>query len=226
MWNVLTAVGQRTDGDLGPGVTCPSFRIHPAMVAQAAATSPRCTPIGTGSVSARARRSTSTSSAATGRRPERINRMFEAIEMIQKLFTGKDVKHAGELFKLDTTRLWTLPETPPPIYVATAGPITAKTHRRRCDGIITPGATTEKVARSARPSSTKAPRGRQGSGDHAQAAAASPVLGAHRRGGTRQRDDRVAQRRHEVPQAGHPLAASTSSRWPSSSAPRTSRAAC
>ena len=38
VWNVLTAVGERTEGDLGPGVTCPSFRFHPAIVAQAAAT--------------------------------------------------------------------------------------------------------------------------------------------------------------------------------------------
>ncbi len=38
VWNVLTAVGERTTGDLGPGVTCPSFRFHPAMVAQASAT--------------------------------------------------------------------------------------------------------------------------------------------------------------------------------------------
>ena len=78
--------------------------------------------------------------------PERITMMFEAIEIIQKLFTGKDVKHAGEFFKLHTTRLWTLPDNPPPILVATAGPITAKKTGARCDGIITPGATTEKVA--------------------------------------------------------------------------------
>src|SRR5438132_13074452 len=38
VWNVLTAVGERTKGDLGPGVTCPSFRMHPAIVAQASAT--------------------------------------------------------------------------------------------------------------------------------------------------------------------------------------------
>src|ERR1700719_2912021 len=38
VWNVLTAIGERTVGDLGPGVTCPSFRMHPAMVAQASAT--------------------------------------------------------------------------------------------------------------------------------------------------------------------------------------------
>ena len=38
VWNVLTALGERTKGDIGPGVTCPSFRFHPAIVAQAAAT--------------------------------------------------------------------------------------------------------------------------------------------------------------------------------------------
>ena len=38
VWNVLSAVGQHTQGDLGPGVTCPTFRHHPAMVAQAAGT--------------------------------------------------------------------------------------------------------------------------------------------------------------------------------------------
>ena len=36
--------------------------------------------------------------------------MFEAIEVINKLFTGKDVKHSGKYFTLETTRLWTMPE--------------------------------------------------------------------------------------------------------------------
>jgi len=64
IWNVLTAAGERTRGDIGPGVICPSFKTHPAMVAQASAT------LAAGSDSARVRRSTSTSSAATGpRRP-------------------------------------------------------------------------------------------------------------------------------------------------------------
>ena len=54
--------------------------------------------------------------------------MFEAIEIIKKLFgsRGKDVKHDGKFFKLESTRLWTMPDEPPPIYIATAGPVTAK----------------------------------------------------------------------------------------------------
>ena len=71
--------------------------------------------------------------------------MFEAIEIIRKLFTGKEVKHAGRWYQLESTRLWTLPAALPPIYVATAGPITAKKTGELCDGIITVGAADEKI---------------------------------------------------------------------------------
>lgn len=146
-WSVLGALGQRTTGDLGPGVTCPSFRQHPGIVAQAAATLesmyPGRTWLGLGSGEAL---NEHVFGGYWPEAPERIRMMFEAIELIQKLFSGKDVKHAGEFFKLHNTRLWTLPDTPPPILVATAGPLTAKRTGARCDGIITPGATTDKVA--------------------------------------------------------------------------------
>jgi coenzyme F420-dependent glucose-6-phosphate dehydrogenase len=147
VWNVLTALGERTTGDLGPGVTCPSFRFHPAMVAQASATLESMYPgrhwLGLGSGEA-------LNEHVVGgywpEAPERLLRMWEAIEVIQKLFSGKDVKHAGRFFTLETTRLWTLPAVPPPIYVATAGPITAKRTGKTVDGIITPGATVDKIA--------------------------------------------------------------------------------
>ncbi|MBB5869991.1 G6PDH family F420-dependent oxidoreductase [Allocatelliglobosispora scoriae] len=146
VWNVLTAMGERTRGDLGPGVTCPSFRFHPAMVAQASATLAAMYPdrhwLGLGSGEAL------NEHIVGGYWPEaheRLTRMWEAIEVIQKLFTGKDVKHRGQFFQLETCRLWTLPATPPPIYVATAGPITAKKAGATVDGIITPGAPIEKV---------------------------------------------------------------------------------
>ena len=76
---------------------------------------------------------------------ERITRMFESIEIIRKLFSGKDVKHAGEFYKMETLRLWTMPEQPPPIYVATAGPVTAEKTGRFCDGLITVGAPEGKI---------------------------------------------------------------------------------
>jgi G6PDH family F420-dependent oxidoreductase len=141
VWNVLTAIGERTKGDLGPGVTCPSFRMHPAIVAQASATLAAMYPgrhwLGLGSGEALNEHVLGGYWPET---PERIARMFEAIEIIRKLFTGKDVKHAGSFYRMETTRLWTMPEVTPPIYVATAGPITAKKAGALCDGLITVGA--------------------------------------------------------------------------------------
>jgi G6PDH family F420-dependent oxidoreductase len=146
VWNVLAAVAEHTEGDLGPGVTCPSFRFHPAVVAQASATLEAMHPgrhwLGLGSGEALNEHIVGTYWPEA---PERIAMMFEAIEIIRKLFTGKDVKHSGRYFKLETTRLWTLPDTPPPIYVATAGPVTAKKTGALCDGIITVGAPLEKI---------------------------------------------------------------------------------
>ena len=146
VWEVLAAVGARTRGDLGPGVTCPSFRMHPAIVAQAAATlevmNPGRTWLGLGSGEALNEHVVAGYWPET---PERINRMFEAIEIIRKLFSGKDVKHDGRFFKLETTRLWTMPEAPPPIYIATAGPVTAKRTGALADGLITVGAPEGKI---------------------------------------------------------------------------------
>lgn len=151
VWNVLTAVAERTTGDFGPGVTAPTFRWHPAMVAQASATLGAMYPgrhwLGLGSGEA-------LNEHIVGQywpeAPERINRMFEAIEIINKLFTasraGKDVKHSGTFFKLESTRLWTMPEVAPQILVATAGPVTAKRAGRHVDGLITVGAPVEKIA--------------------------------------------------------------------------------
>ena len=146
VWSFMTAAAERTRGDVGPGVTCPSFRQHPAIVAQAAATMAAMYPdrfwLGLGSGEA-------LNEHVVGgywpEAPERIARMFEAIEIVRKLFSGKDVKHKGEFYRMETMRLWTMPATPPPIYVATAGPITARKTGALCDGLITVGAPEEKI---------------------------------------------------------------------------------
>ena len=151
VWNVLTALGERTRGDLGPGVTAPTFRWHPAMVAQASATLAAMYPgrhwLGLGSGEALNEHIVANYWPEA---PERINRMFEAIEIIKKLFSssiaGKDVKHAGQFYKMESTRLWTMPDVPPEILVATAGPVTAKRAGRHADGLITVGAPLEKIS--------------------------------------------------------------------------------
>ena len=147
VWNVLSALGQVTSGDLGTGVTTPTFRVHPATTAQASATLAAMYPgrhwLGLGSGEA-------LNEHIVGEywpeAPERINRMFEAVEVISKLFTGKEVRHAGPHFKLESSRLWTMPDVAPEILVATAGPVTAKRAGRTVDGIITENAPLEQVA--------------------------------------------------------------------------------
>ena len=150
VWNVLGALGQVTVGDLGTGVTAPTFRWHPAMVAQASATLAAMYPgrhwLGLGSGEA-------LNEHVVGQywpeAPERIARMFEAVEIIKKLFASgianKDVKHDGQFYKLESTRLWTMPERAPEILIGTAGPVTAKRAGRTVDGIITEAAPLDKV---------------------------------------------------------------------------------
>jgi G6PDH family F420-dependent oxidoreductase len=150
VWSVLTAVGERTTGDMGPGVTCPSFRFHPAIVAQAAATLEAMYPsrswLGVGSGEALNEHVIGGYWPEAG---ERSLRMFEAIDIIKKLFDasleGKDVKHQGRFFSMESARLWTMSEQAPPVLVATAGPINAKRTGQHADGIITVGAPLEKI---------------------------------------------------------------------------------
>jgi G6PDH family F420-dependent oxidoreductase len=144
----MAALGATTEKvSFGPGVTCPSFRYHPAVVAQAAATQAAMTPgrfwLGLGSGEAL------NEHVVGGVWPEphiRLQMMQEAIGIIKKLFSGKLAKHDdGKYFSMERVRLWTLPEVAPPILVATAGPITAEWTGRECDGIITPSASLEKL---------------------------------------------------------------------------------
>jgi len=150
VWNVLGALGQVTRGDLGTGMTVPTFRQHPAVIAQASATLAAMYPgrhwLGVGSGEAIDEHITGAYWPETA---ERINRMFEGIELIKKLFSasalGRDTKHTGPFFKLESTRLWTMPETPPEILVATAGPVAAKRAGRTVDGLIIDGAPLDKI---------------------------------------------------------------------------------
>ena len=146
-WSFMGALGQRTTLPFGTAVTCPGFRYHPAVIAHAAATLGAMYPgrfwLGLGAGEAL------NEHVIGGEWPEvgiRSAMMFEAIEVINKLFSGKVVKHDGDYFTLESARLYTLPEERIPIYVATAGPLNAKRTGRHADGIITVGAADEKIA--------------------------------------------------------------------------------
>jgi len=147
VWAWLGALGVQTSRvRFGTGVTAPGFRYHPAILAQAAATLAAMYPgrfylgIGAGEALNEHIVGSYWPEAAT-----RSELLFEAIEVISKLFSGKFVKHKGTHFTLESARLYTLPQTPPPIYVATSGPVNSERTGRLADGIITVGAADEKI---------------------------------------------------------------------------------
>ena len=145
-WAFMGALGLRTSLPFGTGVTCPGFRYHPAVVAHAAATLGAMFPgrfwLGLGAGEAL------NEHIVGGKWPEvgiRSQMMFESIEIIRELFTGEVVRHHGKYFDLESARLYTRPEQPVPIYVATAGPVNAKRTGRLADGMITVGAADAKL---------------------------------------------------------------------------------
>ncbi len=147
VWSWLGALGATTSRvRFGTGVTAPGFRYHPAILAQASATLAAMYPgrfyLGIGAGEA-------LNEHIVGRYwPEAATRseiLLEGIEVIQKLFTGKTVKHKGPHFTLESARLFTLPDTPAPIYIATSGPVNSERTGRVADGIITVGAADEKI---------------------------------------------------------------------------------
>ena len=112
----------------GTAVTCPGFRYHPAVIAQAAATLGAMFPgrfwLGLGAGEAL------NEHVIGGDWPEigiRSAMMFESIEIINKLFSGKVVRHKGDaLHARERQALHPPRASTVPIYVATAGPLNAK----------------------------------------------------------------------------------------------------
>jgi G6PDH family F420-dependent oxidoreductase len=138
VWSVIGAIAQATDLPVTTAVTCPTVRTHPAVVAQAAATSAvmldgRFT-LGVGSGEALNEHILGTVWPTAERRLEMLE---EAVDIIRRLFTGEVVRHEGTHYRVDTARLYTLPDTPPPIYVSGFGPHSTDLAARIGDGYIT-----------------------------------------------------------------------------------------
>ena len=145
-WAFMGALGTRTTLPFGTAVTCPGFRYHPAVIAHAAATLGAMFPgrfwLGLGAGEAL------NEHVVGGAWPEigvRSAMLFEAIEIINKLFSGAVARHRGEHFTLESAKLYTRPDEPVKVYVATAGPVNAKRTGKFADGMITVGAADEKI---------------------------------------------------------------------------------
>ncbi|GAA4992921.1 LLM class F420-dependent oxidoreductase [Actinopolymorpha pittospori] len=137
VWSMIGALSQACDLPITTAVTCPTMRIHPAVIAQAAATSQVLLGgrfrLGIGS--GEALNEHILGDAWPGA-DVRLNMLEEAVEVMRKLFTGKVVDHRGEHYTVEHARLYTLPDEPPPIYVSAFGPEAATRAARFADGFV------------------------------------------------------------------------------------------
>ncbi|MBN9609348.1 MAG: LLM class flavin-dependent oxidoreductase [Actinobacteria bacterium] len=144
VWNLLSAIGEHTGGDIVAGMAVAGYRLHPAVLAQAAAT---LAALHHGRVWISLAPGESIHEHITGlhipEAPERIDRMFEALELVQKLFSAsrdaKSTRFHGAHFTMEAARVWTMPPTLPQIVIATSGPTTARRAGRVADGIMVLG---------------------------------------------------------------------------------------
>ena len=138
VWGVLGAIAEATDRlVVGTGVTCPTMRTHPAIIAHAAATAADLMPgrfflgVGTGE---------NLNEHILGQAwPEwevRSDMLEEAVEIIRALFSGEMVSRRGQFYRVQNAQLYTLPESLPPIRVAAGGARMAKVAARIGDGLI------------------------------------------------------------------------------------------
>jgi coenzyme F420-dependent glucose-6-phosphate dehydrogenase len=138
-WALLGAIGQATSKlGVGTGVTAPVFRHNPAVVAQFAATMEELCPgrayLGIGS-------GESLNESPCGMNwpcvAEQVERMDEALEIINRLLDGERLDHEGRFYRTKAAYLHTRAERRPPVYVSAFGPRAAAVAACRSDGLWT-----------------------------------------------------------------------------------------
>ena len=138
VWSVIGAIAARTERlRLGTGVTCPTIRIHPAIVAQAAATAASLMQgrfflgVGTGE---------NLNEHVLGHRwpPAFLRRemLEEAVEVMRELWQGELTTRRGTHYTVENARLYTLPDEPIEVMVAAGGPESAELAGRIGDGFV------------------------------------------------------------------------------------------
>jgi G6PDH family F420-dependent oxidoreductase len=137
-WSVLGAVSQVTERvELMTYVTCPIMRYHPAVVAQKAATVDLLSD-GRFTLGIGAGENLNEHVVGEGWPPANVRHemLEEALTIINELFTGGYVNFSGEHFRVDSAKLWDLPQKPVPIGVAVSGEQSVKTFAPLADHLI------------------------------------------------------------------------------------------
>ena len=148
VWSVIGALSQVTSLPVTTAVTCPTVRTHPVVIAQAAATSAvlldgRFTlGVGTGEAL-----NEHILGSGWPTFEIRLEMLQEAVGLIRKLWEGEVVNHRGRHYTVDTARIYTLPDEPPPIFVSGFGPEATDAAARFGDGYITTSPDPDLLAR-------------------------------------------------------------------------------
>src|SRR4051812_16787747 len=137
VWSVIGAIGATTSARIGTGVTCPTMRIHPAVIAQAAATSATlCSGgfyLGVGSGEALNEHILGDRWPSTD---ERQAMLTEAIEIMRLLWQGGAQSFEGEHYVVDHARISSLPDDPVPVMISGYAPGSAELAGRIGDGYV------------------------------------------------------------------------------------------
>jgi G6PDH family F420-dependent oxidoreductase len=137
VWSVIGALSQCCSLPVTTAVTCPTVRIHPAVVAQAAATSAVLLDgrfvLGVGSGEALNEHILGDPWPPAD---TRLDMLEEAVAVMRELWGGGMVDHSGTYYEVQNARIYTRPEMPPPVYVSGFGPKSAALAGRIGDGFI------------------------------------------------------------------------------------------
>ncbi len=147
VWSTVGAISQAAPGmKVTTAVTCPTVRIHPAIIAHAAATAAVmlegrfCLGVGSGEA---------LNEHIFGDRwpeaDERLEMLEEAVEVIRKLWTGGVHDHRGRHYRVEHARIYDLPSEPPPIIVSGFGEKSVELAARIGDGYCTVGPDADSV---------------------------------------------------------------------------------
>ncbi|WP_292976724.1 TIGR03557 family F420-dependent LLM class oxidoreductase [Mycobacterium sp.] len=138
VWGVIGALSEATSLPVSTAVTCPTIRIHPAIIAQAVATAAVQLNgkfvFGVGSGEALNEHVLGDPFPSVGLRLEMLE---EAVDLIRLLLRGNEISHHGTHYEVQEARIYTLPEQPVPIYVSGFGPQAAEFAGRIGDGFVT-----------------------------------------------------------------------------------------
>src|SRR5437764_7298045 len=147
VWSTIGAIARAAEGaTVTTAVTCPTMRIHPAIIAHAAATSALLLDgrfrLGLGSGEA-------LNEHIFGNRwpeaDERLEMLEEAIAVIRTLWQGGVQSHRGRHYRVEHARIYDLPDGPPPILASAFGRKSLELAARVADGYVTVGHDAESV---------------------------------------------------------------------------------